>query len=451
MRNKSGFLLSLIVTFLEFILLNSFDLTGDYALKYSLLLLFNIVYQTILIKKTLGLCTFTYLFVVFLYLFHFGEIIMLGFFPWYEYDYVDYFSTYMLREPETAKRTLDLCINATNFFVTGALFYKKRVSYLVMHEGLNVQTIAKFIFYPLFAVRVLLDALQIFVAYTLGYHGTFTTGIGGVFSALAMMAYGAIPLYYLSIEDRQAKKRFLVFIVCYLMCTMLTGNRGHQVTCLLGLFIIYITQNPVTIKQTVLYMIVAILGLQFLDVIIAMRGYGIAYFFDHFSEFTEMTLQTNILLETIGTFGETIFTPFLVLQEYDRLQPFFGETFVKSFASIIPDVFGGLKDINNEAVLGRALNTDFTIGGSLLGEMYYNFGEFYPIPTMLVGYIYAKMSDKVRYFVSNNRIIEVIFVLPVCVILIWWVRDSIGNMTRQIVWFAILATIGIKMFKRNTL
>ena len=430
------------VVFAEYLLLPTYSEvpTDTYYTSISILMCLNLGITTVLIHKMDGtLGTFFYAFVTFYYVFHFGQVFMLGLFPWYDYNYVNYITTYMERSPEYLYQTINLSIHCINFFVLGGLMNSKGINIMRM-PSVKYVNIGKKLFWILFVFRISVDTTQIILAYAFGYHATFGSTIGGgIVSSLANMWYGVVPLLILEIKDRSAQKRAILYVTVYIVISMLTGNRGHQMTCLIGMAIVYLTINNVNVKNVIKYGVFGILALYLLDFIYEMRNMGIENFLGDIDGTLAALTGTNIIFETVGTFGETIFTPFLTLQELSyQLNPFFGETFVKSLVAVVPDVTGDLKDINNEAIYQKNLGTDFTIGGSLAGEMIYNFKEFYPLFTVAIGYFYKRLSNNVNCSLRGGRYTELLISLPVCILLLWWVRDSIGNMTRQIIWLYII-------------
>ncbi len=352
----------------------SIDGANNWAYSYSILIIFNLIIQTIFLYRTTGLVNFLYAFVSLYYVFHFGQVIMLGLFPWYEYDYVNYITTYMSRRPEYIKETMILCVNCINLFVLGALLYNPKTVYYKKKSGVtyNYKKVCKYAFLILFSFRFLLDALALFLSFYFGYEGTFDSFVPGVISALGVMGYGIIPLYYLSLDQPKKRNRFLIFILLYLGITMLSGNRAYQVICIIGIFIVYVSQNKITPNRFVLMAFMAFLGLVFIDFIFDMRGEGFNAFLKSNTNVYDGSSK-NVIFETIGSFGETIYTPYLVFENYKAVSPFWGECFFKSLATIVPDVFGYFKDINNEAVFPKMVSNGHTIGGSFAGEMYYNF------------------------------------------------------------------------------
>lgn len=425
------------------------DKGNNWTYSYSILIFVNYIVQTFLLYKRIGLINYIYIFVTFYYILHFGQVVMLGFFPWYEYDYLNYVTTYMTGNSGYLKETLDLCINCINIFVLGAVLCKpQRYKKQLFSTRYDYKKIIKYVFLLLFSVRVVLDSIALFLSFSLGYEGTFESFIPGVISALGVMGYAVIPLYYFSIDNTKTQNHFLYFILAYLCFTMLSGNRAFQMMCIASLFITYLLLHKLTFQRFIYIVILSVLGLFFIDFIFDMRTEGFNAFLNSNSSIYDAKSK-NIIFETIGSFGETIYTPYLVFEHYKVVNPFWGECFVKSLATIVPDLFGSFKEVNNEAVFAKAVSSGHTIGGSFAGEMFYNFGYTYYLPTFFIGYLFSKLSGKVTYYIKQRRIDKVYISLPVCMLLLWWTRDSVGNMTREIVWLYIIFGIGKKLSNKK--
>lgn len=434
----------LVITLVEYLWL---DMVSQQPVDFntvSWIITLNLLGQLLtLSKQSEPMISFFTAFIVFYYVFHFGQVVLLGLFPKYEYDYLNYVTSYMTNGA-VLHETLKLCIVSINMFFVGGLFLK----HLPMQKNVSIEcevnkkNVGKTIFYFLFPFRIGLDAVQVAAAIIGGYEAAniVTNMVPGYMATLANMWYAVVPLYYLELKTKPERKRFILLVVLYMVMTMVTGNRGHQMVGIVSLFIVVVLlEQRITARQWVKYMFIAIVGMFFIDVIYDLRNMGINAFFKDYSGIVENSASTNIILETLGTFGETVYTPYLVVEGYGNVyHSFFGECFLKSIFSIVPDVTGGFKDINNQAIFQKQLGTESAIGGSFCGEMYYNFGLLYPLLSLIIGFIFAKVSFKICQALKSGRYYKLMLLLPFAVLFIWWVRDSIGNMTRQVVWFAIM-------------
>lgn len=433
----------IVITFIEYLWIDSMSLSNDKLTEFSVMLVINLTLQmgTLYIKRV-PLYSFFPVFIIFYYVFHFGQVFLIGFFPKYEMDYLNYVESYMTND-DYFRQTLILCVVCINMFFAGGMMmrYKAPKVYSEIVK-VNARNVGKFLFFIFFPLRLAIDGIQVVAAMVGGYMAsiTVTEAIPGVLATLANIWYACIPLYYLELKTNKQKKIFLLVVLLYLLTTMITGNRGHQMVCILSLFIVVIIeQKTFSLKQIILSGIVAVFGMYFIDVIYDLRNVGVNDFFKDYTSMVQGTKESNIFLETLGTFGETIYTPYLVIEGCNTsLHPFFGECFIKSFISVIPDVFGTFKEINKEAVFPKMLELKSAIGGSFAGEMYYNFASLYWLMSLLIGMLFFNVSNIITLEIRKGNYFKLLLLIPFAVLFVWWVRDAIGNFTRQIVWLGII-------------
>jgi hypothetical protein len=428
----------IIITIAEFTIFGVTQNTFENLEFVSWMVVANLFFQSLtMVICRLPLTSFFYAFIVFYYLFHFGQIVMMGLFPDYHYDYLNYVEYYMTAH-SVLDKTMELCIVSINaFFIGGLLVNPSKIYISSRWVKLGSTQVIRRAFFLLLPFRVLVDGVQITAAMMFGYYGAIKASqmLPGIIASLGNMWYALVPLFYLTLDNKQNKRKFILLILVYLGIAMLTGNRGHQFVCLASLMIVTLATERIRFRTLLKYGIVVIAGLFFIDIIYEMRETSISAFLANPLSFTASTDKSNIILETIGTFGETIYTPYLVVDGCDSVyHTWFGEAFVKSLAGVIPDVFGWLKEINNEAIFPKNLGTQAAIGGSFSGEMYYNFKNWYPLMSAFFGYIYCKLSTIAYQSIKIRKYQEAIMAIAICSLSLWWVRDAIGNLTRQIVW-----------------
>ena len=92
-----GIAVWIIVTVFEYLFLSGLTNSSEYLQIISWIILANMIGQ-IITWKSCGkkLVSFFMLILLFLYIFHFGQVVMNGLLPSYTYDYMDYVSVYML-------------------------------------------------------------------------------------------------------------------------------------------------------------------------------------------------------------------------------------------------------------------------------------------------------------------------------------------------------------------
>lgn len=458
-----------LISLIEIIIFYNFNFnfinTNSILMLFSIVALINILIEISVIKYCEEkIMSFFFVFIICLYLFHFGQVFMSGLFPNYEYDYINYIKYYMPNK-EILVRTLSLSINIINFtFIGGILSFNNRlklntsenlekgITRIEDKERMLVHSFSLIIFVLLFPCRLYIDIRQLSVAFSAGYFGSIGVSVPGIIDGLANIWYVSLILLYATNKTPKKKNRIFIGIITYLGIKMLTGNRGHEMVILLSVFIVVILQkNRVSLKKWFLYFVIAYLVLIVIDVVYSFRIEGIAYFFSNWETVLKGSTSRNILLETIGTFGETLYTPYLMLEQIYRgdLVPTFAETFLKSLVSIVPDITGDLANINNSAILGKIIITNHSIGGSYIAEIYYNFQFMYIIFSILFGYIWGKVSNKIVLSLENKEYIKFAYYLPIAVHLLWWTRDSVGNYTRTVVWQILLTWLLLNLIKKR--
>lgn len=442
-NTRKFFSLSFSFLFVVYLLIFFSKFSIDSISYYSISIIVVIsLLENILLTKINGhkIISFLTLFIVFYYLFHFGQVIMLGLFPNYNFDYLCYLNTFMTSN-EIILKTIKVSLLCINFFTIGAIIVNKPKLGNEKKSKTKRTNIGKYLLIVLLPFRLFYDFRVLYYSIG-GYSNTFNISFfgGGIISALAIICPIAAMIYYLELNPKRDKLFFRVSIL-YLFFTMLSGGRGHSLIAIIGLFVVYFTKHKIKITffKAIKWLILSCLVLFFIDIIYDMRQVGIFEYLKNFSTYLSQGIKKNILLETIGSFGETIFTPYLVIEEYgSAINPFFGECFVKSIFSILPDGFSSFSQINNEAIFVKMLNSNFALGGSFVGDLYYNFGNYYWVFSLVIGFIYSKCSCKFTYYVTNNNHHAAYYYLPFLCLSMWWIRDSVGGLTRNVVWCMIL-------------
>jgi hypothetical protein len=384
------------------------------------------------------------LFTVFLYLFHFGQVLMGGFFPFYvyqDYNYVKYF------DPQSFKETVFICILFLNIMILGIIFFNLSIkkakklpdktaavdssNSLNLCRGLGWITLlfsAPFQFYY--------DALNMMHSYTGGYLATYSSDKIGILYAFGSFIYVAVALLIIGYKDNKKKSLAIIFIfIIYIGISMLSGNRGHQIVALIVVF--YIASKTVLkikVQSVVLIIILYWFGSIFMNMLYDARNIGTYYLINNFSTLFLKHIGSNPFFELNGTFGDTIETPYLVVTQMDHLiSPSYGLGYLYAFASILPNINGVFTDINNAAHFPSMLSGS-ALGGSFIGEIFYNFKYFGVIPAFIFGGLLNTVSKKIEESFAKKDYIALVYLLTIFINSLWWVRDSFENLVRPIVW-----------------
>ena len=436
------------IAIIQYVIFNALTYSEDSLKILAIVVIINCLAQIVTLKMmNYPLISFFCAFIVFLYVFHFGQVITAAYFPTSYFDVGNYITHYMTNRA-LAWQSLCVCLLSINLIYCGGLIkseydceknvccYEDDRSYLTCYR------MGRFLFAIGLPFRLFIDIRQLAAALVGGYSAANALqSFSGVFGAIAGFWYISIPLIYLTMENGKKKKIFLIACLSYICLTMLTGNRGHQMVNIVAILIIvrHASSRSFRIREVIKWGIVGFVALIALDLVFEMRQYGINYFFQNFSVVLSDSLKNNVIIETLHNFGSTVFTPYLVLEGYGtKYNTFWGETYIKSFVSVIPDVTGAFRSINNSAIFARVLDTNHAIGGSFIGELYYNFGPLYGVFSLIFGVIFGEISAILYRAVKENDLYQVCKYLPFASLSLWWVRDSVGGVTRSVVWLTLL-------------
>ena len=245
---------------------------------------------------------------------------------------------------------------------------------------------------------------------------------------------------------KRNKKRFgkvimLLYLIYSVTVMTMSGARRAYVTGILALFIFYYSffnegKKKHRIIKNVLLIVVAIVCLNFLTLIRDSRhsALGInAIFSGNLSEF----LSVDFLWETLAEFGSTgsviYFSVYFVPQFLNYM---YGSMYLSSFIYIFP--IGWLIKLNN-ASGGVVINqlaqsrrmTISSVGGSVLGDLFVNWGWFSIIAAVVLGYLIGKIGYISKQD-SKDINLRNVMVYSVGIVILNYSRSSTSEILRPI-------------------
>ena len=126
----------------------------------------------------------------------------------------------------------------------------------------------------------------------------------------------------------------------------------------------------------------------------------------------------------------------------------FGLTYVVSWCAIYPNTGGLLGNIPNMYAFLNYLDTKLPLGGSYIGELYFNFGWFGILFAIFIGMFVGWTSAKVESAIVQKKWIQLGPYMVLFYSLLWWVRDYFSGWIFRTVWCAIAVWL-INKFLKN--
>ena len=173
------------------------------------------------------------------------------------------------------------------------------------------------------------------------------------------------------------------------------------------------------------------------------------------NSFLDNLTHRNILIEALREYGNTAYTALcVVLLWLEFNPPSWGLSYLLGLSAIFPNVGGIMGDLTTKSAFAVTLQehgalTDqyYNIGGSIIGEFFFNFNVTGGIIASLVfGLILGILNNNIRFFFYTKQYYGILYYVPVMFNVTYWIRDCFGSIIRDIVWGIIFCYI-MRKFK----
>lgn len=346
--------------------------------------------------------TLYFCFMLFLVLFHFGQLILYVFDAQVDtsiaYDLLDLYSRYDLQQ------TLMFCLIAFNVMNTcGMLLVPRRrrepqpekTPSLGQNEerGRRVYQFGLVLFCVLLIPVLIYDVQMITSASQVGYLAKYTTDTG-IFGDLEAYLPAAVLCILVTAkgQNRPWKAVYYYALIRALALMLLVGNRGNMlITAILYIYAKHWFIKPYTRKNWLSVGAICIGVVVLMPFIAFIRGKA--------SElgFWEYLSTNNPVTQFLSEFGSTLVTPILSFQYVDSFGFLGGKSFLGALAVLVPfssALFGGIKQFMSVGVLLNPYAPAVgALGGSVFAELYINFGWASLVLAALFGLGVAKISQ----------------------------------------------------------
>lgn len=325
---------------------------------------------------------------------------------------------------------------------------KKRVVNYDIKLITRIVTLVFLISFPVKAYCSIIFETQ--VVYSDGYLAVFEAYNTPFLRLLNLIQEFCLPSFLLMMVLRKDKKQFVsicfILVVLMLAAGMFSGRRSVAICNLLAVFLMYFTVvKTISKKEILIYLSLAFLMLTILPVINTMRslqgdnGAGISM------ELAKAAGDLNEDLEIpfssfFKEFGGSVLSLYSVMDLFSRLGDFhynMGLSYVLSPFNAVPKVrmwFDNIELYHNSLFYVDFLRSypeyrHIQYGGSILGELYYNFGWFGFLFIFFVGKFVAYV-DKLLSSLRNNNAVSLfaLFVILSLPRIIFWPRDYYSSL-----------------------
>lgn len=296
------------------------------------------------------------------------------------------------------------------------------------------------------------------------YLNTYNFQTFGFVSVLShLFEYGVLMLLRYFQED---KKKSIVLLIFGIVCEIpiiLSGNRGWAIIFLLLYFWQYLKNNikikfnKKTIFQCLGILIVIHFTLSIITFISDYRSYSISSFSELFNYYVPY-ITKFALADILGEFGGTMISVIYSMRYIPKFSSYgYGIGYLTSFFTIFPNFGNFLGNLRENMVFVYSFPPEVysSLGGSYIGELYYNFGYFSIIFAVLIGVVLG-LVYRIMNETEDNKT-SLLYPIGLCCLAnsFWWIRDYFSSIVREIAWFCMLIVLvnmlinGLKGLKKK--
>lgn len=418
----------------------------SWLIKFSYIVISHI-FITLACFRSIGIQTMslTNIFLLLLYIFHLGQILLKGL----SQNYIYNFDVSNIIGEDIYVNAVIFSLIAISTFSIGIILgfrkheeinYSGEINKSIYKLAINMGLIILLITFP---IDVYYTILKLKASSSGGYLDVLNVENSGIMSQFARFHLIGISLLIMGFSYSKKKSNYIyIMYMIYLLISMLSGSRIYQIISIIVTTYILLksTNKKISIKFIIPTLIISFLGLVILNTIADMRGMRIDNI-DEVIELFNIKLINNPIFDSIEEFGSTIYTVCLTLIKVPLQINFSkGKQFIEGFVSIVPNINGIFTEINYNANFVNLLDTD-AIGGSYIAELYYSFGYIGIIASLIIGFIWIKLDQKLDYYIHNKRYVHVSYFIMIMFSSFVWVRGSYTAILRNSIWGVIFICI----------
>lgn len=285
-----------------------------------------------------------------------------------------------------------------------------------------------------------------------GYEATYdvyASGIAKYFNQIAVLCKPSISLLIFASckKPKIARNIFLVSCIYYVLM-MLSGDRGtYMIYIICNAFVYFRFVQRLTLKISLIGLCAFAFLMSFMSAISMFRY--TEFSFDALVDSFTARSDDGFLYSILREFGGTMLSLVYIMKYVPSYSGFgYGLTYIYGTLMVSPWLPSSVSEAISpfityvQAIPHNAYGYE-SLGGSYLGELYFNFGWLSPIIAFFIGSAISKFD---RIITNRNNLLKLVLCIVVIPYVILWVRDFFCVMFFAVFWYYVL----MKMFVIKT-
>lgn len=374
--------------------------------------------------------------------------------------YVNYIPTFDVIDTLTIAKEHE-SVKALTFYTISIFFFS--LGLVLVRSGVRIKTKSSLMVVDsaffryigkLFTAICILPRIYVdltwFLAYKSdGYFGTFKSGISGIIQVISDGFYIGIIFLLLGYKNKpRLCRNILILVTVYSAFAMISGRRQEKVSYLLVIFFVFFRyiKSKRKIVNYIFVIIIFYLGVVTLATFGDLRHTGIASFGQFYSYFIQ-NLTVKMLVDQMMEFGSAGMTLTLSFRTFPSSYPLgLGRSYFVAIITLFPQIGNFLRQITVGYVDYIQTKWMYGLGGSFLGEAYYNFGWIGTTIPLFVGMIIGKISDGLEKASEGKANLTSVYGIILLSPIILWIRGEFAGIVRPFIWFSMFTCFGYRCF-----
>lgn len=340
--------------------------------------------------------------------------------------------------PMTIENAFRFYLYSQTLVCAGALLLQKKPinksEIGVSGRGVDPKLLAKCFILVGLPFWVYLNGAKLMGAASDAYRGVYSLIIPAPVQAISFFFEAGLLLMLLVIGRERKGTTLFWIVVAINVLIMTTGSRQYSVCFLAVWCLVYFCYvNKLSVGKALVLILVCVCLMFLIDAFGELRSIGFS--FEALSAYLAKASFFDVVWESLGEFGSAFSTLVISMSRVPSVLPYgMGATYVAGFLSVVPMLVGRFPLLKEATQFTVAISGSAFLGGSMLGEFFYNFGWFGVVGSFLVGALLAWCQSYLNEGEDKRHIVRAWASAVLAVYLLLFIRGYFTDATMKLVY-----------------
>ena len=281
-----------------------------------------------------------------------------------------------------------------------------------------------------------------------GYRGVYSLVIPAPIQAVSFF-FEAGLLMFLLLMGRERKGTVLFWIVVAVKVVLMSTGGRQDAVCFLAVWcLVYFGYlRKLSLSRVVVLGFAAAFLLFAIDAFGELRNDGFS--FDALASYLANASFFDVFWDSLGEFGSAFSTLVVSMTNVPTVLSFgMGSTYLAGVLSVIPMLVNNFAGLKASTLFTTAIPGTTYLGGSMLGEFYYNFGWFGLVGPVLTGCILAWCQNRLNLAGQEKTDLGVWLASVLAIFLLLFVRGYFTDAVMKLAYLCVFVWAADGLLRR---